>query len=372
MKKRLTAAILVCLLLFPLESLGVWRQLEGMQVSAKGAALYDPAAKTFLYEKQGDTQLPMASTTKIMTALLVLEHLPLEEDHIIKPEWTGIEGSSIYLKAGEKLTTYNLLCGLLLESGNDAAVALSCLVSGSEEAFCRLMNEKAAELGLVNTHFQSASGLDGDAHYTTAKDLAVLTGVAMAQEEFAAIVSQKTISTGDRVMKNHNKLLTLSQEVCGVKTGFTKKAGRCLVSAARREGRLLIAVTLGAPDDWNDHLRLYDSAFALCAPRQVLEGGAAGSALVLSGEKSQVELYYNGSFAPFLTEEERQDVSVQVTGPRTVCAPVQAGKVYGTLQVRLGDGVIYETPVYYKETVEKLPPAKTFWQKIWQGLWGGK
>ena len=104
----------------------------------------------------------------------------------------------------------------------------------------------------------------------------------------------------------------------------------------------------------------------------MLEGGAAGSALVLSGEKSQVELYYNGSFAPFLTEEERQDVSVQVTGPRTVCAPVQAGKVYGTLQVRLGDGVIYETPVYYKETVEKLPPAKTFWQKIWQGLWGGK
>lgn len=372
MKKRLTAAALVCLLLFPLESLGVWRQLEGAQVSANGAALYDPAANTFLYEKQGDTQLPMASTTKIMTALLVLEHLPLEEEHIIRPEWTGIEGSSIYLKAGETLTTYDLLCGLLLESGNDAAVALSCLVSGSEEAFCRLMNEKAAELGLENTHFQSASGLDGDAHYTTAKDLARLTGAAMEKEEFAAIVSQKTISTGDRVMKNHNKLLTLSREVCGVKTGFTKKAGRCLVSAARREGRLLIAVTLNAPDDWNDHLRLYDSAFSLCAPRQVLEGGAVGSALVLSGEKSQVELYCNGSFAPFLTEEEGQNVSVQVVGPQTVCAPVQAGEVYGTLRVQLGDGVIYETPVYYKETVEKLPPAKNFWQKIWQGLWGGK
>ena len=335
-----------------------------VSISAQRAALYDPLTGEFLYSKLGEEQAPMASTTKIMTALLILETLPLDQVYEIQPEWTGVEGSSMYLRAGERLTTEDLLCGLMLMSGNDAALALACAAGGSEQGFVERMNEKAASLGLENTHFESASGLDGPEHYTTAQDLARLTAYAMENPDFCRIVGQKYAKAGGRTMKNHNKLLFLSEEICGVKTGFTKKAGRCLVSAARRQGRLLIAVTLNGPDDWNDHQRLYQSAFSACQARPVFPGGRLGEVAVFSGRRSQTGLYCVGQTQGFLTDQEAERLEYTVLGPRFVCAPVRAGEQYGVVQAKIGEKVLFEEPVYYADSSEALPtPQKSFWSR---------
>lgn len=334
-------------------------------VSAQRAALYDPLTGEFLCSKNGEERAPMASTTKIMTALVILETLPLDQSYEIQPEWTGVEGSSMYLKAGERLTTEDLLCGLMLMSGNDAALALACIAGGSEAGFVERMNEKAAALGLEDTHFESASGLDGPEHYTTAQDLARLTACAMENPDFCRIVGQKYASAGGRTMKNHNKLLFWSDEICGVKTGFTKKAGRCLVSAARRQGRLLIAVTLNGPDDWNDHQRLYQNAFSACETRQVIPGGKLGWVMAFSGDTSQVGLYCAGQSQGFLTDQEAAKLEYQVLGPRFVCAPVRAGEQYGVIQAKIGERVLFEEPVYYADSAAALPePPKPFWRRL--------
>lgn len=366
MKKTITWVLLLIWLASPCMAL-----CENVQVSAKAAVLYDTLTGTFLYDKAGDERLPMASTTKIMTALIALEQLPLEQEHVIRPEWTGIEGSSMYLKAGETLTTEELLCGLMLMSGNDAAYALACIVAGSEPRFVERMNEKAQALGLAGTSFESASGLDGENHYTTAKELAKLAANAMENEDFRRIVGQKYAKAGNRTMKNHNKLLFLDENICGVKTGFTKKSGRCLVSAAQQGGRLLIAVTLNDPDDWQDHGALYQSVFPQFAPQQVLCGGAVGEVALFSGEESRVPLYCAQDFTLSLSEAERQRIVIQVCGPRFACAPVKAGQPYGTLQVRLDDAVLLEAPVYYSRTVgTTLPPKGNFFTRLLQGLLG--
>ncbi len=363
---------MLCLLLLPWMLAAPGLALEPMPpVSAQAAVVYDPASCQFLYDKAGDAALPMASTTKIMTALVVLEQLPLEKEHVIRPEWTGVEGSSMYLKAGERLTTRELLDVLLLLRGNDAAVALACLTAGSEEAFVRQMNERAAVLGLHDTHFASASGLDGEGHYTTARDLARLAAAAMENQDFARIVGQKYASAAGRQMKNHNKLLFASDEVRGIKTGYTKKAGRCLVSAMERQGRLLIAVTLNDPDDWQDHLALYEKAYAGCQRVTLLESGPVGQVNLFSGRQSQASLYCQEGFSAYLSPEEAEQAQVVVLGPRFACAPVEAGAQYGMLQVRLGQGVLFETPVYYGQNVAStLPPAGNFFTRLWRMLAG--
>lgn len=363
MKKWIAAALIGALLSSFCAAAG--EGVSGASVSAQRAALYDPLTGEFLYSKNGEEQAPMASTTKIMTALVILETLPLDQTYEIQPEWTGAEGSSMYLKAGEQLTVEDLLCGLMLMSGNDAALALACIAGGSEQGFVERMNEKAASLGLENTHFESASGLDGPEHYTTAQDLARLTAYAMENPEFCRIVGQKYANAGGRSMKNHNKLLFWSDEICGVKTGFTKKAGRCLVSAARRQGRLLIAVTLNGPDDWNDHQRLYQSAFSACQTQQTIPGGKLGWAMIFSGNRSQVELYCVGQSQGFLTEQEMEKLEYEVLGPRFVCAPVRAGEQYGVIQAKIGERVLFEEPVYYADSADALPePPKSFWSRF--------
>lgn len=365
--KKLIAGALVWVLLVSSCAAG-----QGISVSAQGAALYDPLTEHFFFEHNGDARLPMASTTKIMTALLALEVLPLDQVYEVRPEWTGVEGSSMYLKPGEQLTVEDLLCGLMLMSGNDAALALACIVGGSEQGFVERMNEKASQLGLEDTHFESASGLDGPEHYTTAKDLARLAAYAMKNPEFCRIVGQKYATAAGRTMKNHNKLLFWSEEICGIKTGFTKKSGRCLVSAAKREGRLLIAVTLNGPDDWNDHQRLYENAFSACEMRQVVEGGQLGQVMVFSGQQSQAALYCQGISQGFLTADEAERLEYVVLGPRFACAPVQAGEQYGLVQVRLEGKTLFEEPVYYGNSVAALPAEQkgSIWKRICQGLLG--
>lgn len=234
-------------------------------LSARSAALYEPITKTFIYEKNADLQLPMASTTKIMTALLVIESCDLGEMVEIPREAVGIEGSSVYLCEGDVVSVKDLLYSLLLQSANDAAAALAMKVSGDIAQFAALMNERAASLGLNNTHFDNPHGLDSKEHYTTAKDLAVISATALSNPTFKQIVSTYkhsfTISDKQRTVVNHNKLLRSYNGAIGVKTGYTKKSGRCLVSAAERDDLVLIAVTLDAPSDWNDHASMLNYGF---------------------------------------------------------------------------------------------------------------
>ena len=233
------------------------------QVSAKSAALLDGTTGECLYEKNGDQRALIASTTKIMTGLLVCEAGDLDRTVTVPDTAAGIEGSSMYLKSGETLTRRELLYGMMLHSGNDAALTLAISVSGSEAAFVRQMNRRARALGLMQTHFANPHGLDSGENYSTALDLARLAQAALQNEQFRAVVSTKTITCAGRTLTNHNKLLWRYDGCIGVKTGYTRHAGRILVSAAERGGRMLIAVTISDPDDWRDHVSLLDYGFAV-------------------------------------------------------------------------------------------------------------
>ena len=228
-------------------------------VSARSAVLMDAQTERIIYEKLPDQQSLIASTTKIMTALVVCEQCNVLDRMEIPGEAVGIEGSSMYLKEGEVLTVQELLYGLMLRSGNDAAVALAIYCGGTVEGFAELMNDKARQLGLTNTHFVNPNGLDAPGHYSSARDLAVLAAYAMDNPVFRQTVSTKTVTIGERVLQNHNKLLWQVDGADGVKTGYTRAAGRILVSSATRNGRRLVAVTIHAPDDWRDHNTLLES-----------------------------------------------------------------------------------------------------------------
>ena len=245
----MAAALLAAVLFFP---------CRVSAVSAEKAILLDAVTGRVLFEKQADQRALIASTTKIMTALIICEQCNVLDRMRIPKEAVGIEGSSMYLQEGEVLTIQELLYGLMLHSGNDAAVALAIYCGGTVEGFAQLMNDKAHRLGLTGTHFENPNGLDSPGHYSTARDMAVLAAYAMENPIFARTVSTKTVTAGNRSLRNHNKLLWRVEGADGVKTGFTKAAGRILVSSASRQGRRLVAVTMNDPDDWQDHQKLLE------------------------------------------------------------------------------------------------------------------
>ena len=239
---------------------------EALEVSATAAVLMDADMGQVLYEKNGDRQMLIASTTKIMTALVVLEHAAPDDVITVTPDHMA-EGSSMYLRAGETVRVEELLYGLLLSSGNDAALALTeC--AGGLTPFVALMNEKAAALGMAHTSFANPNGLDADGHYSTARDMAVLAAAAVENPTFRRICSSRSVTIGQRTMENHNRLLRQVEGCVGLKTGYTQAAGRTLVSCAERDGCRLVAVTLQDGNDWADHAALYDYGFRLTAPRR--------------------------------------------------------------------------------------------------------
>ena len=226
---------------------------------AAAAVLMDAGSGRVLYERDAREALPIASITKLMTALVALESgRALDETVTILPQWTGAEGSSLYLRPGETLTLEDLLYGLLLRSGNDAALAVAGYCAGSEEAFVAQMNRRAGELGMTDTHFANPRGQDGAGHVSSAYDMALLARACLDNETLREIVSTRSSSRAGRVLTNHNKLLWRYEGCIGLKTGYTQRAGRTLVSAAEREGLTLICVTLNDPDDWADHAALLD------------------------------------------------------------------------------------------------------------------
>ena len=261
-------------------------------LSAKSAILMDADSGRVLLAQNADARSRIASTTKILTGLLVCEQMALEKTVRVPKEAVGLEGSSMYLTAGEQITVRELLYGLLLRSGNDAAAALAILCDGSAARFAERMNARAAQLGMENSHFCNPSGLDEDGHFSTARDLALLTRAALRNAAFREAVGTKCITLGSRVLENHNRLLWRYPGANGVKTGYTRAAGRVLVSSASRGGRTLIAVTICDPNDWDDHIALLDYGFSAFEWRSFLRAGeTAGTASVIGGVKDAVGLY---------------------------------------------------------------------------------
>ena len=272
-------------------------------VSAQSAVLYEGESDTVLWEKQASLRLPMASTTKIMTALAVLSVLDPAQTVAVPKGAVGVEGSSAYLREGEIFTVEALLYALLLQSANDAAVALAIAADGTTEAFAARMNALAEQHGAKETHFENPHGLHDEAHYTTARDLAKITAAALREPLLAKIFSTKSYSYRSslcrRTFHNHNKLLSLSADAIGVKTGFTKAGGRCLVGAAERDGLTLISVTLNAPNDWHDHLSLWEYGFSHYERRILCESGAVKETVPVSG-----------AYAPFAELTNGESLSV--------------------------------------------------------------
>ena len=337
-------------------------------VSAEKAALLDAATGRVLYEKNANERSLIASTTKIMTALVVCQQCNVLDRVKIPAEAVGIEGSSMYLTEGEVLTVQELLYGLMLRSGNDAAVALAIYCGGTVEGFAELMNDKARELGLQDTHFVNPNGLDAPDHYSTARDLAVLTRYAMADPIFARTVGAKTITVGDRVMTNHNKLLWQLEGCEGVKTGFTKAAGRILVSSASREGRRLICVTINAPDDWNDHKTLLAQGFEGFTVRELVAAGEVlGYRYVAGGDGTHVPLIAGESFSYAIAEGERIDL---VLSPQYFSyAPVAEGRPEGSAYVVLDGQVVGQIPLVWGSSMEETKQKeKTLLQRLFGGI----
>ena len=244
---------------------------EAMEVSAAAAVLMDADSGRLLYDKNGEKRMLIASTTKLMTALVALEQGGLQQEITVTGSHMA-EGSSMYLRPGEKLTLETLLYGLLLSSGNDAALAVTECMGGAVPFVAR-MNEKAAELGMENTHFANPNGLDDEAHYSTAEDMAKLAAAAMDDPVLRRVASTRTARIGGRTLTNHNKLLSRVEGCVGLKTGYTRAAGRTLVSCAERDGVRLVAVTLQDGDDWNDHASLYEQGFRVLRPVKAVERG---------------------------------------------------------------------------------------------------
>lgn len=268
MFKKVMIGLLVPLLLLPFIQVAEAQvTIPGPSTHAQSAALIDVTSGRILYSKDGDKELRIASLTKIMTAIVAIEQGKLDDKVKVSSTAFAKEGSSLYLKLGEEMTLENMLYGLMLRSGNDAASAIAEHVGGSEEGFVLLMNQKAEEIGLKHSHFMNPHGLDADGHYSTANDLARLTAYALHNPVFKRIVATEDKSapnpneSWEYSWHNKNKMLRLYEGADGVKTGYTKKAFRCLVSSATRNGQQLAAVTLNDGNDWNDHARMLDFGF---------------------------------------------------------------------------------------------------------------
>lgn len=368
--KKIMVLLAVLLLLLPLPTA---KAAGEPGVSAQSAILISGDDGTVIFEKNAHERLAMASTTKIMTALLTLEEAERSGDPVIDvtEEMVRVEGSSMGLQAGNRLTLTNLTSGMLLASGNDAANAAALYLGGSQEGFAELMNTRAREIGMTETNFVTPSGLDDEEHYSTAYDMALLGREAMGNEEFARIAGSSTLQVEFMEPEqkvsytNHNKLLRIYDGCIGIKTGFTKKAGRTLVSAARRDGTTLIAVTLNAPDDWDDHMAMFDYGFETVKTVQ-MGGEALPETLPVAGsDKQGIGLRMGQKLNMTLPIEQAQEVESRVLLPKFLYAPVRAGEKVGRVQYLMGGEEIYSVPIIAAEEAGALVmPERGFWEKV--------
>lgn len=341
--------------------------LAAPEVSAQSVVLVQAGTGRILYERNADAEMLVASTTKILTAIVVIENCDPDEAVTVGAESAGVEGSSMYLKAGETYTVEQLLYGLMLVSGNDAAMALALHVADSAEAFADLMNEKAAALGMTNSHFMNPHGLDEDGHYSTARDLAVLACYCMENAEFRKIVSTRSYTVGEQTYVNHNRLLWTCDGAIGLKTGYTRAAGRSLVSCVERDGMRFVCVTLSDPKDWEDHAVLYDWAYEEC---EYLTAASADTRFILpvvSGTGESVTVVPEAELRVLHLKDAETEIKVAL--PRFVFAPVEAGDIAGSISVTQDGKVIGSCRLVFSEGVAlrqgiELTPWERF-GRVW-------
>lgn len=349
----------------------------GPEVSAQSAVVLTADTGTVLFEKDGHTPRPVASTTKIMTALLALEAAQEQGDPLvdITQEMVAVEGSSMGLQAGDSISLTGLAAGMLLASGNDAANAAALYLDGSLESFAARMNQRAAVLGMEDTHFVTPSGLDGEdaqglGHLSTAYDMALLARAALEDQAFRQLCSSPSLAVefAEPVKRvtytNHNKLLTQYQGCVGVKTGFTKEAGRCLVSAAERDGALLIAVTLNAPNDWEDHAALLDYGFTQVEPYPLAGGDVRLTVPVVGSPVEVVSLRGSNGGEVTLPLGQGAQVERVVRVPKFLYAPVEAGEQVGEICWYLEGQLLGSAPLTAAGAAPLQEKAPSLWERL--------
>lgn len=341
---------------------------EQPEVSAVGCVLMDYATGDLLFSKNSDRRLSMASTTKIMTVILLIEAGEPEKEIQVTDEMVAVEGTSMGLKGGITVKRSDLYYGMMLPSGNDAANVAAIHLAGSFENFAVMMNSKAKKIGMNNTNFVTPSGLDANEHYTTAYDMALLTRYALSNDTFRNICSTKSVKlfydNSYHTLTNHNKLLNIYEGCIGVKTGFTSKSGRCLVSAAQRNGQTLICVTLNDGNDWNDHTSLFDFGFSLAKnaeadfdlPKKIpVAGGVNGQIEVLTQKES---LYF--------FEGQQDKISYKINLPAFLYAPVEIGQKVGTVEIYIDSHKIKEISIVASTSSDYAVPLPEKPKNIWR------
>ncbi|MGN0570807.1 MAG: D-alanyl-D-alanine carboxypeptidase family protein [Candidatus Fimenecus sp.] len=337
---------------------------EGLptDISAEACILMVADTHEVLFSRNEQKQLPMASTTKIMTALVALESGIPHKEITVTDEMVRVEGTSIGLLPGDSITVQTLVAGMLLESGNDAANVTAYAVAGGIAPFVEMMNAKARELGMQNTCFETVSGLDSENHHSTAYDMALLGCAAIQNPVFRSICSQThmRVSYGNppymRTFSNHNKLLSAYDGAFGIKTGFTKKSGRCLVSAAERDGITLVAVTLNAPNDWADHEKLFDYGFSVVQKKQAFSLEQCPRISVVGGVASAVSTTIAGDCTVVLGDSQAQVTAKAYVQP-FLYAPVQAGDCVGSIDVFVNGEKVFTRTIVAAENVAILASA---------------
>lgn len=372
--RRVLGALLALMAVLPWQA----ARAEGPAVSAESAVVLSGETGAVVFEKNAHERRAMASTTKIMTALLALEEAGRAGDPEVDvtQEMVMVEGSSMGLQAGNRLRLSSLAAGMLLASGNDAANAAALYLAGSQEGFAELMNQRAQEIGMADTHFVTPSGLDDEEHFSTAYDMALLAREALRNESFAELCGSFTrqvefLEPAGRVnFTNHNKLLQLYEGCIGVKTGFTKKAGRCLVSAARRDGVTLVAVTLNAPDDWDDHIAMLDYGFSTLESVAFDGGAVAGQVPVVGGGKPSAAVRGMAGGTVSLPAVDAARIQRRVLLPRFLYAPVRAGDQVGRVQYLVDGREIYSLPILAQEDVGAQEREPGFWERVRDRVFG--
>lgn len=327
-------------------------------INARSAIVMDFETGMILYEKNAYRKRPMASTTKIMTAIIALENSSPDEDVLISPGAAGIGGSVMGLKANTTVKMRDLLHGMLICSGNDAAVAIAEHIGGSVEEFCELMNKKALEIGAFSTSFSNPHGLDAENHYTTAYDLAKITRYALRIPEFNEIVKKTEFYFNGRTIKSTNEMLTLYEGADGVKTGYTGLAGRCLVTSATRNNMRLISVVLFCDSKdlrTSSSKKILDYSFAEYSPVTLLNKGGVLGKIKAERSRTSQEIVVGAaeSLKAVLKQNEKDTLYTRVSLPEKITAPVKKGTIMGTISVYKGDRILAETSLIALNSAER-------------------
>jgi D-alanyl-D-alanine carboxypeptidase len=327
-------------------------------ISSRYAVVIEWDSGKILYQRKSTEVVPMASTTKIITAIVALENSNLSDIVTVTPKAASIHGSSIGLKSGQKVTMEELLYGLMLQSGNDCAIAIAEHIAGSVEKFCLMMDSKAFDIGAFNTHFSTPHGLDAEGHFTTAYDLALITGYALHNNVFARIVSSKEAVidgfNGERKFHNINKILWKLPYADGVKTGYTGKAGKCLVTSVTYNDRRLICVVLNSPNRWNDSIKLMEYCLEnYTKPFSIEQDKYYRIKRVNNGNRPYVRVGLDSSISLYLSDEEYSSLVIREEFPDTIDAEVHKGQQIGKLVLYSNNREIYSIPFKALEDVRK-------------------